>query len=184
TSLRASSGGGTAYCLGAQAAARFQFRTVPSRWMAVTPQTPKIAPTLLMPGTCRSVASITIEPRRGHSCAVAACTDENMARAAIVCRTTLASALRKVAAEHAFGDAVLEDFDRAAGDHPAAAAAQAVLDERLLAVAGGAHDLQRFVRRIEAGLVAGELGERGVLGRGQAAVGVGGRLVEKELRRL
>ena len=44
---------------------------------------------------------------------------------------SLSRALWKSTIENRFGDAVLEDLDRAAGDHPAAAAAQAVLDQRL-----------------------------------------------------
>src|SRR5688572_5096582 len=96
----------------------------------------------------------------------------------------LAAALREAAPENPFGDAVLEDLDRAAGDHPAAAAAHAVLDQLLLAVAEAAHHLQRLVGDVEAGAVAVGLGDRGLLGRGQAAVGVRGGAVEQELRRV
>src|SRR5688572_6909721 len=95
-----------------------------------------------------------------------------------------ASALGKAAPENALGDAVLEDLDRAAGDHPAAAAAHAVLDQLFLAVAQAAHDLQRFVGDVEAGAVAVSLGDRGLVGRRETAVGVGGGAVEQELRRV
>src|SRR3990172_5272289 len=47
-------------------------------------------------------------------------------------------ALGEAALKDAFGDAVLEDLDGAAGDHPAAASAHAVFDQGLAAVAGGA----------------------------------------------
>src|SRR6185503_14894059 len=100
--------------------------------------------------------------------------------AALSCRSR-ASALGKAAPENPFGDPVLEDLDRAAGDHPAAAAAYAVLDQLFLAVAEAAHHLQRLVRHLEARLVAVGLGDRGLLGRGEAAVGVGGGAVEQEL---
>src|SRR5207237_3800993 len=98
--------------------------------------------------------------------------------------TPLFPALGKAAPEDAFGNTVLEDLDRAAGDHPAAAAAQAVLDERFLAVAHAAHHLQRFVRHVEAGLVAIGLGDGGFFRRWQPALGVGGGAVEQELRRV
>src|SRR5262245_49342448 len=94
------------------------------------------------------------------------------------------SALRKAAAENALGDAVLEDLDRAAGDHPAAAAARAILDQLLLAVAHGAPDLERLVRHVEAGPVAVGLGDRRLVGRRQAAIGIAGGAVEQELRRV
>src|SRR6218665_10120 len=50
-------------------------------------------------------------------------------------------ALRKSPGKNPFGDAVLEHLDRAAGDHPAARAAHAVLHQRRLAKARAAHDL-------------------------------------------
>src|SRR5688572_17161977 len=96
----------------------------------------------------------------------------------------LAAALREAAPENPFGDAVLEDLDRAAGDHPAAAAAHAVLDQLLLAVAEAAHHLQRFVGDVEAGAVAVGLGDRGLVGRRETTVGVGGGAIEQELRRV
>src|SRR5687768_1723123 len=88
-------------------------------------------------------------------------------------RSITARPLRKTALEHGFGDAVLEDLDRAAGDHPAAAAAQAVFDQLFLAVAEPAHDLQRLARHVEAGLVAERLRDRRFLRRRKPAVGVG-----------
>ena len=75
------------------------------------------------------------------------------------------------AAEHVLGDPVLQDLDRPAGDHPAAGAAEAVLDEAVVAEAGGAHRLHRDVGGEEAGLVRRELGHRG-LGRGGQPVAV------------
>src|SRR6185503_1276769 len=101
--------------------------------------------------------------------------------AALSCRSR-ASALGKAAPENPFGDAVLEDLDRAAGDHPAAAAAHAVFDQLFLAVAEAAHHLQRLVRHVEPGAVAVGLGDRGLLWRLKAAVGVGGSAVQQELR--
>src|SRR5262245_6860431 len=94
------------------------------------------------------------------------------------------SALRKAAAENALGDAILEDLDRAAGDHPAAAAARAVFDQLLLAVAHRAHDLQRLVRHVEAGPVAVRLGDRRLFRRRQTAISIAGGAVEEELRRV
>src|SRR6218665_105976 len=79
-------------------------------------------------------------------------------------------ALREAPVEHAFGDAVQQHFDRAAGDHPAPRAAQAVFDQAVLAVARPAHHLDRLVRAFEAGAVARHLGDRGLLGRRQARV--------------
>src|SRR2546430_14099713 len=73
--------------------------------------------------------------------------------------------LRKTPLEHAFGDAVLEDFDRAARDHPAAAAPNAIFDQLFLAVAEPAHHLQGLVGDLEPRLVAKYLGDGGLLGR-------------------
>src|SRR5687768_14096713 len=81
----------------------------------------------------------------------------------VVCPCLFFGALGEAAAEDAFGDAVLEDFDRAAGDHPAAAAARTVLDQFFLAVAHRAHHLERLVGDIEAGAVAMRLGDLGLL---------------------
>ena len=50
--------------------------------------------------------------------------------ARVTARQSFPWPLREASLEHRLGDAVLEDFDRAAGDHPAAAAAHAVLDQR------------------------------------------------------
>src|SRR5438034_10074772 len=94
----------------------------------------------------------------------------------------LEPALVEPAVEDVLGDAVLEDFDRAASDHPAAAAPHAPFHPALLAVAGRAHDLDRFARRLEARLVAGGLGDGGFVGGGQTAVGIGRRAVEQKLR--
>src|SRR6185436_2283501 len=82
--------------------------------------------------------------------------------------------LIEAAVEHVLGDAVLQHLDRAAGDHPAAAAPHAVLDQRLAAVAERAHRLYRLMRDLEAGLVAGGLRHRGLVGGGEPAVGVHG----------
>src|SRR5688572_7781940 len=92
------------------------------------------------------------------------------------------SALRKASLEDDLRQAVLHHLDRAAGDHPAARAAHAVLDQRLLGVAEAAHDLQRLVGDVEAGLVAHELGDGGLVRRREAAVGVGRRAVEQQAR--
>ena len=88
------------------------------------------------------------------------------------------------AVEDALGDPCLQDLDGAAGDHPAAGAAHAVIDQGRLAEAGAAHYLHRLVGGEEPGLVAGDLGERGLLARGQTPVGVDGGPVEEEPRRL
>ena len=45
-----------------------------------------------------------------------------------------------------------------------------------------AHDLHRLARDFEAGLVAGRLGDRGLVGRRQAVVGVGRGAIEQKLR--
>src|SRR5882762_1654574 len=91
-------------------------------------------------------------------------------------------ALGEGSLEHAFGYPVLEDLDRATGDHPAAAAAQAVLDQLLLRVAHAAHHLQRFVRDLEPRLVAERFGDRGLLRRRETAIGIDGSTIEQELR--
>src|SRR5512145_930072 len=93
----------------------------------------------------------------------------------------LRGTLRERALEDGLGDAVLEDLDRAAGDHPAAALAPAPLDQRVLGVAHAAHDLHRLVAALEARLVAVGLGDRRLLRGGQPAVGVDGGAVEQEL---
>src|SRR5206468_5918704 len=81
-------------------------------------------------------------------------------------RFRLGRALIESAVEDVLGDAVLQHLDRAAGDHPAAAAPHAIFNERRFAVARRAHDLHRLVRDLEAGLVAGGLCDRRLVGRG------------------
>jgi len=73
----------------------------------------------------------------------------------------MALALVEAAIEDVLGDAVLQHLDRAARDHPAAGAPHAILHQRLATVAERAHDLDAIVRHLEAGLVAGGLGESG-----------------------
>src|SRR5882672_9108044 len=90
-------------------------------------------------------------------------------------------ALREAPLEHAFCDPVLEDLDRAAGDHPATAAAHAVLDQFLLRVAEPAHHLQRFVGDLVPRLIAERLGDRGLLRRRESAVGARRGPVKQEL---
>src|ERR671926_493264 len=58
-------------------------------------------------------------------------------------------ALVETAIEHMLGDAVLEHLDRAARDHPAAAAPHAVFHQRLARIAERAHRLQRLIRNLE-----------------------------------
>src|SRR5215213_8573653 len=99
-------------------------------------------------------------------------------------RLRLGGTLVEAAVEHVLGDAVLQHLDRAAGDHPAAAAPHAIFDERRLAIAGRAHDLHRLVRDLEAGLIAGGLRHRGLIGRRQPFVGVGGSAIKQKLRAL
>src|SRR4051794_33848644 len=94
----------------------------------------------------------------------------------------MAAALVEAAIEDVLGNAVLENLYRAAGDHPAAAAAHAVFDQRLAAVAESAHGLHGFMRHLEADLVAGSLGDGRLVGRREAAIGIGGGAVEEELR--
>src|SRR5262245_8172401 len=91
-------------------------------------------------------------------------------------------ALVEAPIEDVLGDAVLHHLDRAARDHPAAAAPHAPFHQAVLAVAHGAHDLHRLARHFEAGLVAGGLGDRGLVGRGQPTIGIGRRAIEQELR--
>src|SRR5579863_10060304 len=71
--------------------------------------------------------------------------------------------LRETTVEDEFGDAVLHDLDRAAGDHPAARAALAIFDQALLGITESAQHLHRLVGRAEARLVAVGLGERGLV---------------------
>ena len=82
------------------------------------------------------------------------------------------------------GDAVLEDLDRAAGDHPTAAPPHAPFHQAVLAIAGSPHDLDRFVRRFETRLVAGRLGNRRFIGGRKAAVGIARGAIEQKLRAL
>src|SRR6185436_17217974 len=77
----------------------------------------------------------------------------------------LRGTLRERPFEDGLSNAVLEDLDRAAGNHPATALAEAPLDQRLLGVAHAAHDLHRFRADLETDLVAEGLGDRGFLGR-------------------
>src|SRR4051812_22283969 len=90
-------------------------------------------------------------------------------------------ALREAALEHALGDAVAHHLERAAGDHPGARLAEAVLDQAVLRVAGAAEDLHGLGGDVEAGLVAEQLCHRGVLRVGQAGVGAHGGAVEQQL---
>ena len=80
------------------------------------------------------------------------------------------------------GNPVFHDLDRAAGDHPAAAAPHAPFRQIFLAVAGRTHDLDRVARHLEADLIARRLGDRGLVGRRHAAVGIGGGAIEQQLR--
>src|SRR6476660_7594753 len=64
-------------------------------------------------------------------------------------------ALVETAVENMLGDAVLEHLDRAARDHPAAAAPHAIFHQRLARIAERAHDLNRLVRHVKARLIAG-----------------------------
>src|SRR5262245_35696681 len=73
----------------------------------------------------------------------------------------LGPTLVETALEQVLGDAVLEDLDRAAGDHPSAATPHAPLHQAVLTIAARAQDLDRFVRRFETRLVAGRLGNGG-----------------------
>src|SRR5579871_4613215 len=91
-------------------------------------------------------------------------------------------ALVEPAVEYMLGNAILENLDRAAGDHPAARAPHAIFDQRLAAVAERAHGLHRFAGDLEARLVAGSLGDRGLVSGRKAAVGIGGGAVEEKLR--
>ena len=59
------------------------------------------------------------------------------------------------------------------GDHPAARARYNIHDQRLAAVTLRAHDLHRFARHVEAGEIAGRLGDGGFIGRRQTAIGIG-----------
>src|SRR5215217_1407684 len=77
-------------------------------------------------------------------------------------RSNLRRPLTERALEHRLGYAVPQDLERAARDHPAAAFPEAPLDERVLRIAHAAHDLHRFVRDVEAGLIAEELRDRRV----------------------
>src|SRR5262245_32409409 len=74
-----------------------------------------------------------------------------------------AAALVEAAIEHVLGDAVLENLDRAAGDHPATATPHAIFHQRRATVTGGAHDLHGLVRDLEADLVAGCFRYRGLI---------------------
>src|SRR4029078_3352341 len=84
--------------------------------------------------------------------------------------------------ENTLGDAVFENFDGAARNHPAAGAANAIFHQRFLAVAHAAHDLKRFVGNLPAGEVAGELSDGRVIGRGQTVARIGDGAVEQQLR--
>src|SRR5262249_5375771 len=84
------------------------------------------------------------------------------------------SPLIEPAVEDLLRNAVLENFHRAAGDHPAAAATHAVFHQGLAAVAGRAHGLHGLVSHLKPGEIAGRLGDRGLIGGRKAAVGVGG----------
>src|SRR4029453_13538839 len=96
----------------------------------------------------------------------------------------LGPALVETALEQVLGDAVLEDLNRAAGNYPSAAAPHAPFPQIVLAIAGRAHDLDRFVRRFESGLVAGRLGNSGFIGGREPAIGIARRAVEQKLRAL
>src|SRR5262249_19665414 len=91
------------------------------------------------------------------------------------------SALVQPAIENLLGDAVLENFGRAAGDHPAAAAAHAVFHQSVAAIARRPHGLHGLVRHLEPREVAGGLCERGFVGRRKAAIRASGSAVEQQL---
>src|SRR5690606_27123927 len=95
--------------------------------------------------------------------------------------TDFRRALRETALENALGNAVFQDFNRAAGDHPAAAFAETVFHQRFVGIAHAAHDLHGFVADVEAGLVAEGLGDGGVVGRRNAAVGIDRGAIEQQL---
>src|SRR5215211_503776 len=97
-------------------------------------------------------------------------------------RFRLRAALIEAAVEHVFGDAVFQNLDRAAGDHPAAAATHAILDQRLPAVAHRAHGLHRLMRDLEPDLIARGLGNRSLIRRGQVTVGIRCGAIEQKLR--
>src|SRR6185437_14212000 len=61
--------------------------------------------------------------------------------------------LRERAFKNTFSDPVFKDLDRSAGDHPAAAFAETIFDQRLLGIAHAAHHLHRFAADVEAGLI-------------------------------
>src|SRR5271163_1175631 len=90
-------------------------------------------------------------------------------------------ALIEAAVEDMFGDAVLQHFERAAGDHPAARSPHAIFDQRLAAIAERAHDLHGFVGDVKARLIAGGFGDGGLVGRRQATVGIGRGAKQQEL---
>src|SRR5215470_8540824 len=96
----------------------------------------------------------------------------------------MAPALIEAAVENVLGNAVLEDLDRAARDHPATAAPHAVFDQTILTVPQGAHHLHGLVRNLEARDVACGLGNGALVSRRQAAVGVNSGAIEEKLRTL
>ena len=88
----------------------------------------------------------------------------------LLCGTSHGLSLIEPALKDMFGNTVLENLGRAAGNHPAARPPHAIFRQRFLTVASAAHHLYRIVSDIEAGLIAGELRQRGIE-RGWQAIG-------------
>src|SRR5438045_5949345 len=89
--------------------------------------------------------------------------------------------LGKAPLENYFGEPVFQHLERPAGNHPAARASEAVLDQGVARISQPAHALHRFVTDIEACLIAEELRNRCLIRRREAAVAVGSRPVEQQL---
>src|SRR4051812_14715325 len=94
----------------------------------------------------------------------------------------MTGALVEAAIEDVLRDTVFEDLDRSAGDHPATTTAHAVLDQGGTAKAGAPHHLQCLVGDLKTDLIAGRLGDGGLVSRGKSAIRIGGGPIEQELR--